>query len=638
MAAIMTRLPSDSFWPSGGIENDMRFPFPSLGSDSSIISPLTLPRGASGYFDQIYAKKGPSPTQVSSASQMPPRHTSSGGRHGNHVYPPLSPGARVPAHLSVPQHRSTSLPPMYRSQVGSSSTPKAGTSSTPRAVAALGLIQSSSTKNTFAPASGKLANDAMGHVGAMSAGRPRTTSAESPGAHSQSQMIRRLVQQNSRIREAWEAERKYMEANRERAEEVYKEERSFMEEERMEWEDEKAMLLQEIERLRQQVRSLGGNAARPRGDSFPGSKNPHAAAHSLRGGAAWEASPESMRSSTSSQGTDKQNAQTARNAPSLPQLAGEGPSSMSLGPVSFRAASASELSAVPETEVEEGPVPIVDVQEIHPELEGIPIKANTIQKPTFTDSQAGSKSSSRASSPSSVPDRPKGTRAQTLQVLAAEESSRLTMHAGHTPNHSLSVLSTAASSEVQTTLSSGESTPTMLQTDATINQALSAIDEQSLAPHGPLQPTAPATSDPDRFSKYHDEPEPLFEPREDRELKGPLMVRNMPAHDEIFFRRLSDKLEEVSKGNEAALPAVLKDVSLQTDSTDPGPPAARENQPHGPPEARSEAQQDDRTGGGSDSSTEKDRSSPKPGSEGQMDIPLKFKSSMNFGAPFGTFR
>ncbi|KAK1826493.1 hypothetical protein QBC39DRAFT_268956 [Podospora conica] len=592
----MTRLPSDSFWPSGGIENDMRFPFPSLGGDSTIISPLALPRGASGYFDQAYAKRGPSPTQVSSASQVPPRHASSAGLHGNRVYSPLSPGARAPPHLSVPQHRSTSLPPMYRSQTS--------TSSAPRAVDTLGLIQSSSAKNTFAPGPRKLPNGAMASVG-----QPRATSADPPNAHSQSQMIRRLVQQNSRIREAWEAERKYMEANRERAEEVYKEERAFMEEERMEWDDEKAMLLQEIEWLRQKVRSLGGNAARPRGDSIPGSRNQHAAAHSLRGGAAWEASPESMRSSTSSQGAG------ARNAPSIPQFAVDGPSSNGFGPVSFRAASSSELSAVPETEVEEGPVPIVDVQEIHPELEGIPIKANTIQKATFTDSQTGSKSSSRATSPTSAPGRSKGTKAQTLQVLAAEESSRLTMHAGHTPNHSLSVFSTTAPSEVQTTCSSGESTPT------TNTQALAAVDEQPLAPHNTLHPTVPATSDPDRLSKYHNEPEPLFEPLEDRELKGPLMVRNMPAHDEIFFRRLSDKLEEVSKGNEAALPAVLKDVGLESDSTDPAPNRAHENQPNY-----------------SDSGTEKDRRSPKPETEGQLDVPLKFKSSMNFGAPFGTFR
>jgi fibrillarin-like rRNA methylase len=66
-------------------------------------------------------------------------------------------------------------------------------------------------------------------------------------------MNQRLLQQNARIREAWEAERKYLEANRERAEEVYKEERALMEEERAEWEAEKATLLAEIRRLQQLV-------------------------------------------------------------------------------------------------------------------------------------------------------------------------------------------------------------------------------------------------------------------------------------------------------------------------------------------------------------------------------------------------
>jgi len=503
---------------------------------------------------------------------------------------------------------------MYRSQ--------SSASSTPRAVAALGLIQGSSTKTSFAPGAGKLPTNSM-----APAGHPRAVSADPSSGNSQSQMIRRLAQQNARIREAWEAERKYMEANRERVEEVYKEERAFMEEERIEWEDEKAVLLQEIDMLRQQVQSLGGNPARSQGDSIAGPKNQHAGSHSLRGGAAWEASPESMRSSMSSQGGDRQSVPAARNATSLPQLSVDGPSSNTFGPGSmpFRATSSSELAAVPETEVEDGPVPIVDVQEIHPELEGIPIKANTIQKPTFTDSQPGSKSSSRASSPSSAPDRPKGTRAQTLQVLAAEESSRLTMHAGHTPNHSLSVFSTA-SSGAQTARSSGESTPTMLQPE-------NAVDEQPRVPQNTIQPTAPATSDPQQFSRYHDEPEPVFEPLEDRELKGPLMVRNMPAHDEIFFRRLSDKLEEVSKGNEASLPAVLKDVDQESVSTD----LASENQPaHS--EARHENQQDNTSGGESDFGTEKAQRSPNPETEGRLDIPLKFKSSMNFGAPFGTFR
>ncbi len=49
----------------------------------------------------------------------------------------------------------------------------------------------------------------------------------------------------------------------------------------------------------------------------------------------------------------------------------------------------------------------------------------------------------------------------------------------------------------------------------------------------------------------------------------------MPAHDEIFFRRLSDKLEEVIKDNQAALPAVLKDADQEDDATQQTKPEAQ---------------------------------------------------------------
>ncbi len=64
-----------------------------------------------------------------------------------------------------------------------------------------------------------------------------------------------------------------------------------------------------------------------------------------------------------------------------------------------------------------------------------------------------------------------------------------------------------------------------------------------------------------------DHPEPLLEPSEDVELRGPLMVRNMPAHDEIFFRKLSDKLKKKSAG-EKKLPFRLCSKSLPVVWTD----------------------------------------------------------------------
>ncbi|KAK5656502.1 hypothetical protein OQA88_4479 [Cercophora sp. LCS_1] len=598
----MTKLPSESFWPTGA-----------MASDSSVISPLTLPRGMAGYPDQVALK-----SQVSSASQMPSRTARS------HVYSPLSPGARGPAlpqflspHL-VPagrdgsQLRSASLPPTHRDTNAGRNRPRTNTATTPRTVPGLDVMQ---------PAPSALVSGAPSGAGTSSISPSRTISADASSTPSHAQMIRRLVQQNGRIREAWEAERKYMEANRERAEEVYKEERALMEEERVEWEAEKAVLLREIERLQQRVISMGGTLGRSRDGSGASNKTVYAQSHALRGGGPWEASPESMRSSMSSQGSG-QRATAVRYATSLPQMQPEGLTGralLGLDPLPFRTGTA-ELAAVPEAEV--GPVPIVDVQEIHPELEGIPIKANTIQKPTFTDTPSpnGSRSSSRTSSPPSGSNRPRvasqGSKEQTLQVLAAEESARLTMHAGHTPSHSLSLLPTVSSSATHTVVSSGESTPTMLQADGVSSQGLPTIGEEAADILDPL-------------SDYHNEPEPQFE-TEDRPLKGPLMVRNMPAHDEIFFRRLSDKLEEVVRDDQTALPAVLKDL-------DEGETTTKAEESDLQPEAKQlEGQQDGAVSAGSDSGTEKSRGSPKSGDE--LDIPLKLKGGMNFGAPFGTFR
>lgn len=606
------KMPSESFWPSGAIDADVRLPFShTITSDSpSLISPLTLPRGAAGYFDHV-ALRGNTSSPLAPAA-------SNGAVRGHQVYSPLSPGVRGPAlqhqsflspHLlpaqahQLDQYRSSSLPPQNRASI----TSPAGQEYTPRSD---GSLQGASFN---APMHSSPSLGPTGH--------PRSVSADANGGPSQAQMIRRLMQQNGRIREAWEAERKYMEANRERAEEVYKEERALMEEERAEWEAEKDVMLQEIQRLQQHISNGVGSSA-----SFSSS--------GLRGGGAWEASPESMRSSQSSQGNGhsiQQNGSFPRRGdPSavrhytLPQLRTElGPSvrgmgktleplpeRVSIGPI-IPSSGLSPVSAPASDAGNISPVPIVDVQEIIPDLEGIPIKAAALEKSTFKDlpSQNGSKASSRSASPTNALDEPRrATRKQTMQVLAAHESARLVMHAGHTPSHSLSLLTTVASSGVTTATSSGESTPTMQQSDGAIGRVHQARD---------------STQSSDVFDSH---PEPTLDACEDRPLRAPLMVRNMPAHDEIFFRRLSDKLEEVSKDREAALPAVLKDVEHIEDV----------GQPKHDAEEFSDAARDDASS--CDSSTEKDRSGSPKNDDDEFDIPLKIKKSSNFGAPFGVFR
>lgn len=87
------------------------------------------------------------------------------------------------------------------------------------------------------------------------------------------------------------------------------------------------------------------------------------------------------------------------------------------------------------------------------------------------------------------------SRDQTLQVLAIETSRRLTMHAGHTPNHSHSLF------------------PTMTTTA--------------------------------------DEPMGHLEPRDDVPLRGLLMVKNLASQDDVFFAKLAQKLESVRRGQDA---------------------------------------------------------------------------------------
>jgi hypothetical protein len=453
----------------------------------------------------------------------------------------------------------------------------------------------------------------------------RSVSADEVASSTHDCMVRRLLQQKARMQEAWEAERKYLEANRERAEEVYKEERALMEEERAEWEAEKAALLGEIERLG------GTNPLVMNGLPF-WARTPFASLGQREGsqGTSRISPNSSLSSERSSQPVGQNGRPAAQNGSS--QLPIPGPRAQDLasprspnGP-SAATADFMKQDEAPDTATE--PIPIVDVQEIHPELEGIPIKATNVKKATFkdTESQNGSKSSSPSGSPPSGSDQTKSPRVkkeQTLQVLAAKEADRLTMHAGHTPSHSLSSVGTVVSSGTATaTSNSGDSTPTMPHDDVAFSQGTTTGGGGS-GVYGSQQVMEPFPSVTDQHGYLLvDHPEPVFEPTEDRELKGPLMVRNMPAHDEIFFQKLSDKLEEVSKDNAAALPAVLKDSGAAQ-------PAA----------AEVKTQAEDQPGAGSEAGSEDtSKSSPKSSDEDELDVPLKFKKRMNFGAPFGEFR
>ncbi|WYZ45552.1 hypothetical protein EsH8_VIII_000868 [Colletotrichum jinshuiense] len=483
---------------------------------------------------------------------------------------------------------------------------------------------------------------------------PRSVSADAASAPASAQIIRRLAQQNERIREAWEAERKYMEANRERVEEVYKEERMIMEDERLAWDAEKSSLLEQIRFLKEQAAATNGEKIRLQGAlqrfelekagkvagvtvAIPGTGTrgggaggstevsfPGFSSHSndarfgfsngigerrpTNGSASASVSPAQIRSQFISPGS-------SRISPSRqPEFSPFIPLNPNMQPTT---ADPVDFLGSPK---DEEPVPIVDIQIINPQLEGVPLKAPAIQKSTFTDSgitPENSRNSSRNVSPTgeSGKSRRSPTKEHTIEVLAAPEIDRLVMHAGHTPSHSLSQMGTAPGTEVSTVADgTGGSTPTLAPTDMSSNPA-TLYD---------VMARGVDLSDLDDVFDGAEEPQPTLEATGDVALKGPLMVRNIPAHDEIFFKRLSEKLEDVSRGADA-VPTCMKE---STGDLFDGPAEQQENHLV----VKSDANGASDRGSAADNDAEfQSRQKAQ-----EVDIPLKLKKSTNFGAPLGS--
>lgn len=241
------------------------------------------------------------------------------------------------------------------------------------------------------------------------------------------------------------------------------------------------------------------------------------------------------------------------------------------------------------------PSKVIDVQEYHKDLEGIHLKENFVKKETFTDTPSSSGSSGKVSPPQQADGAKSLARARSMKALKADANSRLTMHAGHTPTVSLSIAHTGTSNTV---VSSGSNTPTLMSGDGDGDGAMS--DDNKDESSEPAEPVPTCIDD-----ELHPA---IMEPSDegDHELKGPLTLRNMPAKDELFLRRLSDKLEKVTSGEDAT-PTVLK---------------------HSEDERGFETEIKAQVIGGDSPATDVD--------DAEEDVPLKLrKTSSNFGKPFG---
>lgn len=494
----------------------------------------------------------------------------------------------------------------------------------------------------------------------------RSVSADSAPPHSTNHhLVQRLAQQNALIREAWEAERNYLEANRRRAEEVYQEERVIMEEVREGWENEKATMLLEIQALKERIQRLEGEnhtlkavtaqsvqisgvvspQASQQGDSIASSANISAASasgvsvpnghptlHSLPPqGILPESDPLSL-----PPGLDgaSRRPHFAKVGSSRTSPIGQ-PDSSPFIPLDPRmqpqVSNPKDFLSSPSAEENDMPVPVIDVHELDPKLDGIPLKATAVQKFTFAANESNNASPATSPPPAAEKEpldqaRPNpikrlSSKDHTIQVLRAEESRRLTMHAGHTPNHSLSLFPTMSIAASSTGPVQDDETP-----EKTLDSAPSAPEPKSEADDEP----EPVAEDADVVipgeEAQEGHPEEVMDPEDDVKLKGPLMIKNIPAQDEIFWDQVNKKLEPISLGQDA-LPTVMR-TSLG-DEDAPGAPKGLEGFRAQVAPVGGDASHDAGAGG---DEAEAEVSGQK-GVEGE--IPLKLRSTTNFGAPFG---
>lgn len=230
-------------------------------------------------------------------------------------------------------------------------------------------------------------------------------------------------------------------------------------------------------------------------------------------------------------------------------------------PSHFGVQSPEEPHSVPET-----PTDSIDISLIQPDLEGVPIRASAVA-PDFV---ARVLSPQHALSPLKSPTiHPHGHQERslsapqpklpTLEVIKQPENRRLTMHAGHTPNHSISKLDLLAES--------GSATPTQnlitqhdpphgdpeeeKQEEKKENQ-----EDQEKQQHHHEAPEAPAAPGPSEVTNPDATAHDHWDENEDGDvpLKGQLGLTNNGAKDEVFLAELVKKLAEEARRSEEASP------------------------------------------------------------------------------------
>ncbi|KAI1493240.1 hypothetical protein F5X96DRAFT_256255 [Biscogniauxia mediterranea] len=553
----MTRIPSDSFLPSGAMldPNPHQHPFGAHvnGHSSSVVSPLSLPNPVSSL---------PFLDDSRPAGMPPPNY-----------------------------HHPTSIHGAPRPQQYLSPDPSPPTLGDPRSAG----LPSTSTQSKSAIGSPNM--PPTGHTSFVSP-------LEAMSAQSAAALLQRREEHSRRLLESWQAERAHLEASRARAEEMFREERDLMDHERMMWVGEKMKLENDIlewkrraemaESERDQLAKLvrGANIS---GQVFDGAAEVMTGMRGGNSGSPGTGPPTSI----------KHRSPSERLSPSI-GLGPTMPESHPFVPLDPRMQGPSPGTVSPTAEER---VPSIDIHEVIPGLEGIRLKKPAVQKSTFVDGKTSPPppEPQRSSTPpsSNSPSSQSKTIATELtkETLRAPEARRLIMHAGHTPNHSVSlsrIQTTESTKTPNTADSSGTATPTPQMTGS--QSDISSLTEHQQLTENDAAPEPSGEAPAQEASEISEQP--TLEPSDEEPvLQGPLHLKNRPAADELFLQKVYDKLEHVKANN--VRPSVLDD-------------------------AESDVTQD------TTESESGDIHSPEDSTEDiEEEIPLKFKRSNNFGQPLG---
>ncbi|KAL7963149.1 hypothetical protein V8C34DRAFT_82927 [Trichoderma compactum] len=216
------------------------------------------------------------------------------------------------------------------------------------------------------------------------------------------------------------------------------------------------------------------------------------------------------------------------------------------------------------------PLSVIDVHELDPKLEGISLRESTVRKTTFEEAPPDGPPSKRRRSSShdyyivtnvQGDDEVKDAKKTEYEEYREDAERRLTMYAGYTP----SCYSPSLPSEIVLLRGQGSVTPTVSSSFLPERyDSLEAEDRSVTATAREEVGESGGVSYPDLSNDLAraDSPGVLSAASGDAPLKGPLMIKNIPAQDELFLAALNERLEPISQGQDALPRAMQTPVAV----------------------------------------------------------------------------